>query len=210
MAANPYVHLGWNPVPGVPSEVTALQQKVTRAAAALRTCHHQIQQLIGESSYWQGEAAKAFREALDGKLPTYIKNAARSLEKASTQLKFCDGDLTSNRDLARKYDDEAGERKATADRAAAHRSKAAEHPDLKLAGQQFPSQAEADAAEQRLRAAERNLNEATTALNNANSSYNDVISKAERLETTHADQAETVAKELDGATDKLAPKEPAG
>ncbi|MEU7188797.1 putative T7SS-secreted protein [Streptomyces sp. NPDC039022] len=208
MAANPYVHLGWNPVPGVPSEVTALQQKVTRAAAALRTCHHQIQQLIGESSYWQGEAAKAFREALDGELPTYIKNAARSLEKASTQLKVWDGDLTSNRDLARKYDDEAGERKATADRAAAHRSKAAEHPDLKLAGQQFPSQAEADAAEQRLRAAERNLNEATTALNNANSSYNDVISKAERLETTHADQAETVAKELDGATDKLAPKEP--
>ncbi|MEV5599124.1 WXG100 family type VII secretion target [Streptomyces sp. NPDC052496] len=208
MAANPYPHLGWNPVPGIPSEVTALQQKVTRAATALRSCHQQIQQLIGESSYWQGDAAKAFREALDGELPTYIKNAARSLEKASAQLKVWDGDLTSHRDLARKYDDEAGERKAAADRAAAHRSQAAQHPDLKLAGQQFPSQAEADAAEQRLRAAERSLNEATTALNNANSSYNDVISKAERLETTHADQAETVAKELDGATDKLAPKEP--
>lgn len=208
MATNPYVHLGWNPVPGVPGEVGALQRKVTSAATALRSCHNQIEKLIGESSYWEGDAAEAFREALDGELPTYIKNAARSLEKAAVQLRSWDSHLTSNRDLARKYDDAAGEKKAAAERAKSHRAQAAQHPDLKLADQEYPSQAEADAATERLRAAEGNLNAATSELNKANESYSDVITKAKTLETTHADQAGSVAKELDDATDKLAPKEP--
>ncbi|MFH9248619.1 putative T7SS-secreted protein [Streptomyces lydicus] len=208
MAQNPYPHLGWNPVPGVPAEVGALQHKVSTAATALRSCHQQIQKLIGESSYWQGDAAEAFRDALDGELPTYIKNAARSLEKAAVQLKNWDEHLTSNRDLAQKYDDAAAEKKTAVEHAKSKHAQAAQHPDLKLAGQEYPSQAEADAATERLRAAERELNTATTELNKANESYNDVITKAQTLETTHADQAGTVAGELDGATDKLAPKEP--
>ncbi|MGP3999380.1 putative T7SS-secreted protein [Streptomyces sp. 8N706] len=208
MAANPYTNLGWNPVPGIPSEVDALRRKVTSAATALRKCHNQLQKLIGESSYWQGDAARAFREAIDGELPTYIKNAARSLEKASAQLTIWDGDLTSNRDLAQKYDTEAGERKAAVTKAKEQCAKAEQDPDLGLAGQQFSTQAEADAATARLRAAERSLNEATTALDNANSRYDEVVRKARELETTHSEQAETVAKNLDGATEKLAPKEP--
>ncbi|MGW7576622.1 putative T7SS-secreted protein [Streptomyces sp. NPDC054765] len=208
MATNPYAHLGWNPVPGVPGEVGALQRKVASAATALRNCHGQIEKLIGESSYWQGDAADAFRDAIDGELPTYVKNAARSLEKASSQLKIWDEHLSANRDLAQKYDDAAAEKKAAAESAKAHHAQAQRHPDLKLADQEFPTQADADAATARLRAAERSLNEATTHLNHANQAYSDVITKAHTLETTHGDQARTVAKELDGATDKLAPKEP--
>ncbi|MFF3338303.1 putative T7SS-secreted protein [Streptomyces flavidovirens] len=208
MAANPYPNLGWNPVPGIPSEVNSLKQKVTTAATALRTCHNQLQKLIGESSYWEGDAAKAFREAIDGELPTYIKNAARSLEKASAQLGNWDGYLTANRDLARKYDEAAAEKKSAANSAKDRYEKAGQHPDLKLAGRQFETQEQADAATARLRAAERSLNEATTALNQANGAYDDVISKARTLETTHSDNAETVAKSLDDATGKLAPKEP--
>ncbi|UKY52299.1 putative T7SS-secreted protein [Streptomyces inhibens] len=208
MATNPYAHLGWNPVPGVPGEVGALQRKVTSAATALRNCHNQLEKLIGESSYWQGDAADAFRDAIDGELPTYIKNAARSLEKASSQLRIWDDHLSANRDLAQKYDDAAAEKKSAVESAKAHHAQAQSHPDLKLAGQEYPSQADADAATARLRAAERSLNEATTQLNHANQAYSDVITKAHTLETTHGDQARTVAKELDGATDKLAPKEP--
>ncbi|KUM85402.1 MULTISPECIES: WXG100 family type VII secretion target, partial [Streptomyces] len=208
MATNPYRSLGWNPVPGIPGEVHALQQKVSQAATSLRNCHHQLQRLSGESSYWQGDAAKNFREALDGDLSTYVKNAARSLEKAAAQLQTWDDDLTSNRDLARRYDEEAGERKAAAEKARQRYGQAKEHPDLTLANQQFPTQAEADAAEQRLRTAERSLNEATTALNSANDAYSDVIRKAETLEHAHTDQADLVAKSLDEATDKLAPREP--
>ncbi|MFE6625067.1 WXG100 family type VII secretion target [Streptomyces sp. NPDC057740] len=208
MAANPYPNLGWNPVPGIPDEVNSLRQKVSSAATALRSCHTQLDKLIGESSYWEGDAAKAFREAIDGELPTYIKNAARSLEKAAAQLSNWDGYLTSNRDLARKYDDAAAEKKAAVTSAKEHHAHAEKHPDLGLAGQQFPTQEEADAATARLRAAERNLNLATIALNKANGEYNDIIAKAEVLEHTHTDNAETVAKSLDDATDKLAPREP--
>ncbi|MEV7469663.1 putative T7SS-secreted protein [Streptomyces kronopolitis] len=208
MATNPYVHLGWNPVPGVPGEVGALQHKVASAATALRSCHSQIEKLIGESSYWQGDAADAFRDALDGELPEYIKNAARSLEKASSQLKIWDDHLSANRDLARKYDDAAAEKKSAAEKAKAQHAQAQRNPDLKLADQEYPSQVDADAATARLRAAERSLNEATNQLNHANQAYSDVIAKAHTLETTHGDQARTVAKELDGATDTLAPKEP--
>jgi hypothetical protein len=208
VAVNHYPNLGWNPVPGVPGEVNSLRQKVASAASALRSSQRQLDKLIGESSYWEGDAAKAFREAIDGDLPTYIKNAARSLEKAADQLGNWDGYLASNRDLAKKYDDAAAEKKSAMASAKERHAQAEKHPDLGLAGQQFSTQEEADAATARLRAAERSLNEATIALDNANGEYNDIIAKAEVLEHTHADNAETVAKSLDDATDKLAPQEP--
>ncbi|MFC4493893.1 hypothetical protein ACFPA8_07060 [Streptomyces ovatisporus] len=208
MAANPYPHLGWNPVPGVPQEVDRLRQKVTSAASSLRSCHNQIEKLLGESSYWEGDAAEKFRETLDGDLPTYVKNAARSLEKASAQLKKWDGELTSNRDLARKYDDEAGEKQSAAKKAKAQVETAGKHPDLKLGGKNYPSQEEADAATERLRAAERELASAQASLTKANESYDDVIAKARKLEAQHETEAKAVAEKLNDATDKLAPKSP--
>ncbi|MHA5054093.1 putative T7SS-secreted protein [Streptomyces sp. SD15] len=208
MAANPYPSLGWNPVPGLPGEVAALQQKVKAAAASLDSSHRQVERLLGESAHWEGDAADAFREALDGELPEYMKNAAHSLQKAAAWLDVWNGDLSSHRDLAKKYDEDAGEKKTAAEKAKQQHDEAARHPDLQLAGQEFPSQHEADAATARLRAAERTLNEATTQLNKANEAYEDVIAKARALETEHKDRADTIADKLDEADDKLAPKEP--
>ncbi|GAA4787346.1 putative T7SS-secreted protein [Streptomyces ziwulingensis] len=208
MAANPYPNLGWNPVPGIPAEVAALQQKVKAAASALDNSHRQIEKLLGESAHWEGDAADAFRDALDGELPKYMGNAARSLEKAAAWLDIWNGDLSSHRDLAKKYDEEAGEKKAAAEKAKRHHDDAAGHPDLQLAGRQFPSQQEADAATARLRAAERSLNAATTQVDNANQAYQDVLTKARRLENENRGKAVTVAQKLDEADDKLAPKEP--
>ncbi|SCK33031.1 WXG100 family type VII secretion target [Streptomyces sp. WMMB 322] len=208
MADNPYPYLGWNPVPGVPSEVHSLKTKVDKAAKALRSSHQQIERLLGESSHWEGDAADAFRDELDGDLPTYMKNAARSLEKAAAQLAKWDGDLTSNRELAKKYDDEAKEKKSAIGTAKDREETASKDPDLKLGGKEFPSQAEADAATERLRAAERRLSEASGALEKANKAYNDVIAKAKELEKEHESEANKVADSLDEADDKLAPKEP--
>ncbi|MFH8571506.1 putative T7SS-secreted protein [Streptomyces sp. NPDC017993] len=208
MAANPYPNLGWNPVPGVPGEVSALQRKVKAAATALNSSHQQIERLLGESSHWEGEAADAFREALDGDLPLYMKNAAHSLEKAATWLGTWDGDLSSHRDLAKKYDDEAGEKKSAAEKAKQSHDEAGKNPDLQLGGKEYPTQQEADSATSRLRAAERSLNEAATHLNSANTAYKDVIGKARELEGDHNDRANIVAGKLDEADDKLAPKEP--
>lgn len=206
MAANPYTHLGWNPVPGVPHAVDALRQKVVTAASSLRNCHNQLTKLLGESSYWEGDAAEKFRETLDGDLPTYIKNAARSLEKASVQLKRWDEELTSNRELAKKYDEEAGEKKSAADKAKPRVDQAERNPDLELGGKNYPTQEEADAATDRLRAAERELASAQTSLNKANESYEDVISKAKKLQDQHETEAKAIAGKLNDATEKLAPR----
>ena len=102
MATNPYPNLGWNPVPGIPSEVQSLKTKVDKAAKALRSSHQQIERLLGESSHWEGDAADAFHDELDGDLPKYMKSAAESLEKAAAQLVKWDGSLTANRELAKK------------------------------------------------------------------------------------------------------------
>ncbi|MHB9758403.1 putative T7SS-secreted protein [Streptomyces sp. BYX5S] len=208
MAANPYTHLGWNPAPGTPFEVTELELKVKTASRTLDSTYRQIEQLLGESSYWEGDAADAFRDALDGDIPTYVKNAARSLDKAATALSSWNATLTSHRDLAKKYDEEAGQRKSAAEAARKAHDQARQNPDLNLAGRTFPSQEEADTATARLRSAESALNDASTELEQANQAYQDVISKAKELEAEHEAKAETVAKRLDEADDKLAPKEP--
>ncbi|WP_406218232.1 WXG100 family type VII secretion target [Streptomyces canus] len=208
MGNNPYPSLGWNPVPGIPEQVTSLYRKVKSAADTLDNCHRQIEYLLGASSSWQGDAASAFRDTLDGDLKTAMMNAGNSLGKAAAALGTWEGDLTSHRDLAKKYDDAARENKGDVDKARTRHDQAKGNPDLKLAGKEYPSQAEADAATERLRTAERELNEATTHLNNANTAYNDVIAKAKELEGTHTDAAEAVARSLDEADDKLAPKEP--
>ncbi|MFE9441476.1 hypothetical protein ACFYO2_21255 [Streptomyces sp. NPDC006602] len=207
MAANPYPNIGWNPVPGIPAEVTKLQQKVAAAATALENTHRQLTKLTGESSYWEGDAAEKFRESLEGDLPKYIKDAASSLRTAATQLHNWDGHLASNRELAKKYDAEAAEKKATADKAKSAYDQAAQHPDLRLANQTFPSQEEADAATARLRSAEREMNEASTALTKANNEYESLNSKVKELEAEHTSEAETVAKALEGSA-KRAPDEP--
>ncbi|MGW4869512.1 putative T7SS-secreted protein [Streptomyces chartreusis] len=207
MAANPYPNIGWNPVPGIPAEVMKLQQKVAAAAAALENTHRQLTKLTGESSYWEGDAAEKFRDALDGDLPKYIKDAASSLRAAATHLHQWDGHLTSNRELAKKYDAAMAEKKAAADKAKNSYDQAARHPDLKLANQTFPSQEEADAATARLRSAERELNEASEALSKANGEYESLDGKVKVLEAEHTSEAETIAKALDGST-KSAPDEP--
>ncbi|WP_328750931.1 WXG100 family type VII secretion target [Streptomyces sp. NBC_00285] len=208
MAANPYPNLGWNPVPGVPDEVSALHQKVKSAAETLDNCHRQIERLLAASSTWQGDAASAFRDSLDGDLKEYMGNAGRSLGKAAGWLGTWDGDLASHRDLAKKYDDAAREKKSEVVKAQQHHDEAGRAPDLKLAGKEYPSQAEADAATARLRAAEGALNEATTQLNNTTTAYDDVIKKARTLEDEHTQRADFIAGKLDEADDKLAPKEP--
>jgi len=206
VATNPYPNIGWNPVPGVPAEVAKLQQKVAAAATALENTHRQLTQLTGESSYWEGDAAEEFRRHLDGDLPKYIKKAASALRSAATQLHRWDGQLTSNRELAKKYDAEAADKKAAADKAKHSYDQAAQHPDLRLAGQTFPSQEEADDATTRLRSAERELNEANTALTKANDEYDALNRKIKELESEHSHDAENVAKALENTAEKAPDK----
>ncbi|MEU8852095.1 putative T7SS-secreted protein [Streptomyces sp. NPDC048564] len=206
MATNPYPHIGFNPVPGIPAEVSKLQQKAAAAATALENTHRQLTKLTAESSYWEGDAAEKFRENLEGDLSKYIEKAASALRSAATQLHRWDGQLTSNRGLAKKYDDEAAEKKATAGKAKNAYDQAAQHPDLKLANKTFSSQEEADNATARLRSAERELNEASTALTKANNEYESLSRKIKELESEHSHEAEIIAKALEATADKAPDK----
>ncbi|MFH0519045.1 putative T7SS-secreted protein [Streptomyces sp. M41] len=193
-------------MPGVPAEVAKLQQRAASAATALENTHRHLTKLTAESSYWEGDAAEEFRKNLEGDLSKYLKKAASALRSAATQLHKWDGQLTANRGLARKYDDEAAEKKAAADKAKNAYDQAAQHPDLKLANRTFPSQEEADDATARLRSAERDLNEASTALTKANSEYESLNRKIKDLESEHSHEAEIIAKALEDTAEKAPDK----
>lgn len=208
MAQNPYVHLGWNPVPGEPGEVEKLRTQLVNSASALRTAYRKIDKLLGESSFWEGDAAAGFREALDGDLPKYMKDAHRSLTQAAGYLGTWHGGLTGRRELAHRYDVEAGEHKSELRAADSRHEKAGQDPDLRLAEQIFGEGSEPRAAQPRLTAANARLGDAATAVNNAQAALDEVMRKARELEGTHEDQARDLAKKLKDATQDLAPEEP--
>ncbi|MER7664042.1 hypothetical protein [Streptomyces sp. NPDC096193] len=181
-----YPHLGWNPVPGNPSAVSTLQTKLNSSAEALGTAYRLVTELLGQSSFWHGEAADAFRAAIDGELPKYLKNAHRSVSKAAKQLGRWHDDLVSYQATARRYDTQA-----KLDTAAI--TKAEAHHDLLRAAASTP--------EPELRAAAESVTKAREALAS-------VRKLARELEEAHGAEAGRIAKGLNEATVKLAPKEP--
>ncbi|MFA0840985.1 WXG100 family type VII secretion target [Streptomyces rochei] len=81
-----YPHLGFNPVPGDTETVRSLRKKLSGCAKVLQDAYDTVTKLL-DGSYWQGDAAVAFREQLDGgPLPLNLKNAAHSVRKAAKQL----------------------------------------------------------------------------------------------------------------------------
>ncbi|NBE54915.1 hypothetical protein [Streptomyces boluensis] len=208
MAQNPYVHLGWNPVTGEAGEVDKLRTQLTRSASALQTAYQKIDKLLGESSFWEGDAAVGFREALDGDLPKYMKDAHKSLTLAAGHLGTWHGGLTSRKELAHKYDAEAADHSGDLRTANSQHESAKQNPDLKLKDQKFAEGPELDAAQARLNAANSRLNEAVAAVNKAQAALDEVMRKARELESTHEAEARDLATKLKDSTKDLAPEEP--
>ncbi|MFG2332980.1 hypothetical protein ACGFMM_25620 [Streptomyces sp. NPDC048604] len=181
-----YPHLGWDPVPGSPAELAALKARLTASAASLGTAHRLVDRLLSESSYWSGEAADAFRAALDGELPRYLKNAHRSLTKAAGRLGAWHDDLVGLQATARRHDTRAGLQSAAVRTAEARWTAAARNA-------QTP---------------EADLKAAVAAVNRARTALAATRAHARELEETHRTTAARIARELDAATDRLAPKEP--
>ncbi|WP_455360242.1 hypothetical protein [Streptomyces sp. SYSU K21746] len=191
-----YPHLGWNPAPGSATEIGALHTKLSASATSLGTAHRLIDRLLGESAYWQGEAADAFRDAIDGDLPRYLRNAHRSVSKAAKQLHAWHEDLVGYQALARKYEAQAKEHRAAVATAESTHATAATHPDLTAPD---PSAAAA---------ASRTLDAATASVTRARAALESVRKLARELEETHRAEASRIAKALNEATDRLAPREP--
>ncbi|MFI1937391.1 hypothetical protein ACH44C_09360 [Streptomyces purpureus] len=186
MADAAYPHLGWDPAPGSPTEIAALRSKLSASATSLGTAHRLVAELLGESAYWRGEAADAFRAALDGDLPRYLRNAHRSLSKAASRLGTWHDDLVGYQATARRYETRAALESAALRKAESTASTARTTPNLPAA----------------------DLAAATDAVTKARTALANVRRLARELEETHRAEAERVAKSLDEATDRLAPVEP--
>ncbi|MFK0120524.1 hypothetical protein [Streptomyces sp. NPDC090994] len=207
MSANPYPNLGFDPAPGQISVVSGLTEKLKKSAQTIADAHQMIENLRSGSS-WEGDAAVAFREQLDGALPTNLKNAHTSITRAATALADWQRALDGYQDRARTLNGQAKEAQGKVDTAEGREKSASANPDLKLAGQSFTDDAELKSAQARLDKATEELTKARQAVTDARTEYDDVIRRARELEEEHATDARGKARVLRDSTDKLAPEEP--
>lgn len=207
MTANAYPALGFDPTPGSVPVVTELTTRLQKSAQTIADAHTMIENLRSGSS-WEGDAAVAFREQLDGALPTNLKNAHASITKAATALADWQKALDGYQDRARTLDGEALTAKGKIDTAEGQEKTASANPDLKLAGKTFTDDAELKNAQAKLDRATEELTKAREAVTNAKTAYNDVVKRAQELEEEHGTDARGKARVLRDSTDKLAPEEP--
>ena len=190
-----YPHLGFNPVPGDTETVRELHRKLKDCAKTLEDTHDLVTKLL-DGSYWEGDAAVAFREQLDGgPLPLNLKNAARSIRKATKQLVRWEGELDDFQGRAKKLEEDAKEARAAVDRAQGRATAAGDDPDLEKKG------ADRDAAQ-------RALTRANSDVENAQADLDKIIGRAKRLAEEHENKARHRAGKVRDATAKLAPHEP--
>ncbi|MCX5558102.1 hypothetical protein [Streptomyces sp. NBC_00038] len=190
-----YPNLGFNPVPGSTETVSGLHKKLAGCAKVLEETHELVTKLM-DGSYWEGDAAVAFREQLDGgPLPLNLKNAAHSIRKAAKQLDRWDGELEDFQRRAKRLEEDAKDAQAAVDRAQGHASKAGDSPDLDKKG------AKHDDAQQA-------MTQANTAVDDAEDELEKIRGRARKLAEEHEHQAQYRAGKIRDATKKLAPHEP--
>ncbi|MGW5385132.1 hypothetical protein [Nocardia sp. NPDC003963] len=209
MTDNPYPHLGYNPVPGVPDDVTGLSTRVKTAADAVRETNDLLARLRSSNDeVWRGEAGDAFRSHFDATLAQDLGYAQSSLERAVTVLGEWNTALIGFRDQAKALDQEAAAAAGEVNKAVTEVQQASANPDLGLANQQFDDPAALQAAQNRLNAATARVNAANTALSNWLGVQDSIAARVRDLATEHENVAKRIASELDAAAKDFAPSEP--
>ncbi|MFF4703898.1 hypothetical protein ACWC4D_24310 [Streptomyces sp. NPDC001288] len=128
-ATPPYPHLGFDPAPGSTELVRELHRRLSGCAKEMEKAHAKVGKLM-DGSYWEGDAAVAFREQLEGgPLPLNLKNGARSVDAAARQLDLWAGELGEFQRRARRLDGEAEAARAALRRAQDHESSASDRAD---------------------------------------------------------------------------------
>ncbi|WP_405870287.1 putative T7SS-secreted protein [Streptomyces sp. NBC_00005] len=190
-----YPHLGFNPTPGDTESVLDLYKKLSSCAKVLEESHGLVTKLM-DGSYWEGDAAVAFREQIDGgPLPLNLKNAAHSIRKAARQLNSWEGELEEFQRRAKKLEQDAKAAQDVVDAAKGHASKAKSSPELDGKGSRHDQ-------------AQKTLSNANTAVEEAQAELDKVIGRAKKLAEEHEEKARYRAGKIRDATKKLAPHEP--
>ncbi|MFC9845536.1 hypothetical protein ACFWFF_08590 [Streptomyces sp. NPDC060223] len=175
--------------------MSGLHKKLVGCAKVLEETHELVSKLM-DGSYWEGDAAVAFREQLDGgPLPLNLKNAAHSIRKAAKQLHLWDGELDEFQRRAKRLEEDAKDAQAAVDRAKGHATQAGNSPDLEKKGAKHDD-------------AQKALTQANTAVDDAEDELEKIRGKARKLAEEHEHQAQYRAGKIRDATKKLAPHEP--
>ncbi len=191
-----YPHLGFNPAPGSTEVVRALHRKLTHCVTEMNKAHAKVTKLL-DGSYWEGDAAVAFRQELeDGPLPTNLRTGARSVGKAAKQLHLWIGELEEFQRRAKKLDGEAKEAREALEKAQGNAEKAKNAPALDKGKGRAHDEAKTD------------LTTASTAVTTAQDDLDDVLRRARSLAEEHEQAARHRARMIRESTGKLAPDEP--
>ncbi|MEV0256275.1 putative T7SS-secreted protein [Streptomyces sp. NPDC050732] len=193
-AAN-YPDLGFDPTPGDCDTVKALHKKLDSCVTVLRDTRKVVTKLM-DGSYWEGDAAVAFRETIDeGPLSLNLKNAARSIEKAAKQLERWEGDLDDFQRRARELNRKAKDAREALKAAKGHADTVGGDPDLDKKGKKQ------DDAKKALKLADGKVEDAQAELDR-------ILGRARSLQSEHEERSKYRAEKIRDATDKLAPHEP--
>ncbi|MEU7225677.1 putative T7SS-secreted protein [Streptomyces chrestomyceticus] len=151
--------LGWNPTPGHPHLATNLADNLKRTAETLKSAFDLLDTLDKGSTYWTGKAAKEFSDHVKD-LPKYLDKAQDSLKEAGVTLAKWSDSLDNMKKKEAHYEADAkGARKKIKEAEDSYTS-AKQHPDLKLAGRHFATDAELKTAEGKLDAARSRVDSA--------------------------------------------------
>ncbi|MFI8874147.1 putative T7SS-secreted protein [Streptomyces sp. NPDC055243] len=194
-SASTYPDLGFDPTPGNRDTVKELHKKLGTCVTILRDTRKVVTKLM-DGSYWEGDAAVAFRETIkDGPLTLNLKNAARSIEKAATQLERWEGDLDDFQRRARDLNGKAKDAREALKAAKGDADTAGDDPDLDKKGKK---QEDAKKAQ---KLADGKVEEAQAELDR-------ILGRARSLQNEHSERSKYRAEKIRDATDKLAPHEP--
>ncbi|MFG2954625.1 hypothetical protein ACGF5O_12945 [Streptomyces sp. NPDC048291] len=186
--ASRYPHLGFDPAPGSTDLVRDLRRKLSDCAKEMERAHSKVTKLMN-GSYWEGDAAVAFRAQLeDGPLPLNLTNGAHSVDRAAGQLDLWGTELEEFQRRAKKLDGEAEEAREALRRARGH----------------------ADEAERIAGKGDSALHKANAEVTAAQGDLDDVLKRARALADEHEETARRRARHIGDATHRLAPHEPNG
>lgn len=206
---NTYPNLGFNPAPGVPGDVEALENMVTKATSSMQESGKLLDQLRDSGSgVWLGDAADAFRQHFNDKLVTDLQHAQQSLTEASTTIQNWYKDLVGFKQTAQNLDQEAAAAREALQNAKSQVEQAKSNPNLNLINEIFTDPQALQQAQSALDQAESALNDANAAEQQAQDDLDSILKRARQLQQEVDSAARNYASQLENSTKGLAPHKP--
>jgi hypothetical protein len=206
---NSYPNLGFNPAPGVPADVEALENTVTKATSAMQESGKLLDQMRNvDSGVWVGDAADAFRANFNDKLLTDLQHAQQSLTEATGTIQNWYKDLVGFKQTAQNLDQEAAAAKEALQNAQAQVAQAKSNPNLNLINEVFSDPQALQQAQSALDQAVSAVNDANAAEQQAQDDLDSIMQRARQLQQEVDSAARNYASQLENATKGLAPHKP--